>query len=163
MAATNYLRPWQRDLLTINPQVVEKRCREDPPLQFLAAVQQFNHSEFWECHETLEEIWMEEAESIRVLYKGILHVGIGFFHLLGENYHGATTKLHSGIEMLRPFAPRCMGVEVGKLLAAAEYCLQAVQELGRERIAEFDVKLIPQITLSKEQAKEKSNGQASRG
>lgn len=97
---------------------------------------------------------MEEAESIRVLYKGILHVGIGFFHLLGENYHGATVKLHSGIEMLRPFSPRCMGVEVGELLAAAQDCLKIVQELGRERIAEFDAKLIPQIQLSFPQSEE---------
>lgn len=154
MSSTKYLRPWQRDLLQINRREIERRCATNPPPQLLAGIKQFNNLEFWECHETLEEIWIHEPESIRVLYKGIIHVGVGFFHLLGENYHGATVKLHSGMEMLRPFSPRCMGVEVGKLLAAAEDCLKIVQELGRERITEFDVKLIPQIEFSVQQAKE---------
>lgn len=141
-------RQWQRDLATVTPDAVSRRCRDKPPPQLLAAVEQFNHWEFWECHETLEDIWREEGEPIRVFYKGIIHTAVGFFHLLGENYHGATTKLHSGIQMLGPFAPRCMGMEVGKLLAAAETCLEAVQQLGPKRIAEFDTTLIPQIEVS---------------
>ncbi|MFQ5945657.1 MAG: DUF309 domain-containing protein, partial [Anaerolineae bacterium] len=83
--------------------------------------------EFWECHETLERLWLAEPEPLRVLYKGILHVGVGLLHLRNQNLHGAVTKLSSGTQMLEPFGPRCLGVEVGALVRGTSTLLERLE------------------------------------
>ncbi len=35
-------------------------CEESPPRQLLEAVRQFNAGEWFECHETLEDLWVGE-------------------------------------------------------------------------------------------------------
>ena len=41
-------------------------CRSAEPLPELrGAIEQFNRGEFWECHETLEDVWRETAYPFR--------------------------------------------------------------------------------------------------
>lgn len=108
-------RPRPKEVATVTEEVVSRRCGEPPSPDLLVAVGQFNRGEFWECHETLERLWLAEGEPLRVLYKGILHVGVGLLHLRNHNLHGAVTKLSSGIQMLEPFGQQCLGVEVARL------------------------------------------------
>lgn len=122
-------------------------CGEPPPAALLHAVEQFNHREFFECHETLEREWLAEKRPIRILYKGVLQVGVGCYHLLRGNYHGAVTKLASGARYLEPFAPVCQRVRVGLLIADARHLHTHLTALGRARIAEADLSLIPRLTL----------------
>ena len=51
--------------------------KEIPEL-VLKGIEEFNKGEFYECHEYLEEAWMQEPHRVRFLYQGILQVGVGF-------------------------------------------------------------------------------------
>lgn len=124
------------------------RCAGPPPARLLEGIAQFNQREYFECHETLEAEWNAEPGPIRTLYKGILQVGVGCFHLLRGNYRGAVIKLQSGCEYLGPFAPRCMGVEVGALIAQAQRLRAAIVALGPERVTEVDRALLPSIVVA---------------
>jgi predicted metal-dependent hydrolase len=124
-----------------------RRCGEAPSPELLHGVEQFNQREYFECHETLELIWRAEPGPIRTLYKGILQVGVGCYHLLRHNYRGATIKLQSGADYLEPFAPRCMGVEVGRLIADARRLRAALIALGPERFKEVDLALLPIVRV----------------
>lgn len=118
-----------------------------PPGLF-KGIEQFNRREFFECHETLEEIWIAEPGEVRRLYQGILQVGVGFYHTIKrKNYRGATTLLQGGMNYLRPFAPTYFGIDLAGLLAGAQLALEHIQALGPERIGEFDLSYIPQIHL----------------
>jgi uncharacterized protein len=122
-------------------------CRDVPPGALQRGIEQFNHREYFECHETLEGVWNEEPGPVRTLYKGILQVGVGCYHLLRGNYHGATVKLQSGAVYLEPFAPQCLGVNVAQLIADARRLRAALVTLGPERFIEVDLALLPRITL----------------
>lgn len=126
------------------------RCAEPPPEALLAGIHQFNQREFFEQHETLEALWRSEPDDVRYLYQGILQVGVGFHHLLRGNYHGAVSKLESGIAKLKWFEPECQGVDVRSLVLGAAVCLETLQHLGRDRLTEFDLTLVPtvRVTLS---------------
>src|SRR6185437_1328378 len=126
------------------------RCGDPPPPSLLHGIEQFNAREYFECHETLENIWNVEPGPIRTLYKGILQVGVGCYHLLRANYKGATMKLRTGADYLDPYAPRCMGVEVGQLIADAHTLHARLVELGPERFREVDLALLPQVHLTGE-------------
>lgn len=128
-----------------HPGVVPATCADAPSAALIHGLEQFNRHEYFECHETLEAIWNEEPGPVRVLYKGILQVGVGCYHLLRGNYRGATMKLRSGAGYLEAFEPRCMGVEVSKLIADAASLYDAVVAAGPERTRAVDRGLLPVV------------------
>lgn len=109
-------------------------------------MEQFNRGEYWQQHETLEAIWRAESdESLRNFYKGILQIGVGFYHLTRRNYVGTVKVLTRGIHYLQPYAPRCLGVDVQRLLEESSRVLEQVMALGAERIGEMDVTQLPRV------------------
>src|SRR5690348_12458182 len=105
----------------IPPGDPRERCDAPPPADLILGVGQFNARDYFECHETLEALWNAEPGPTRILYKGILQVGVGCLHLLRGNYRGALIKLQTGADYLEPFGPRCQGVDVATLIAAARH------------------------------------------
>ncbi len=108
-------------------------------------IEEFNKGEFFECHEFLEDAWMEEPGRVRFLYQGILQVGVGFYHQQNGNWRGATGVLRSGIERLHEFEPETLGLDVAKLIRESGLCLEELERLGRERAGEFDTTKIPKV------------------
>ena len=76
---------------------------------------------------------------MRDLYHGILQVGVGFHHWSNGNFHGASTLLEEGIERLRPFAPRCQGVDVNALITDATAARERLITLGAEGMRSVEV------------------------
>lgn len=103
-------------------------CDGEPSPELLLGIRQFNEGEYWECHETLEEIWAREPGDIRYLYQGILLVGVGLLHLRRGNHHGAVAKLTSGLELLAVFEPLCLGIDVGSLRRDARAVLDLLSD-----------------------------------
>ena len=68
-----------------------------PPPQLFEAVEQFNNGLYWECHETLEEVWLETLYPLRFFYHAIIKVSVGFHHMNRHNRHGARVKLGDAV------------------------------------------------------------------
>jgi uncharacterized protein len=122
-----------------------KDSPDTPPDLVLRGIEEFNRGEFYECHEYLEEAWMEEPRRVRFLYQGILQIGVGFYHLGNGNWRGATGLLRGGTERLEEFAPVTLGIDVGRLIQESRRCLAELEVLGRDRIGEFDASRIPRV------------------
>jgi predicted metal-dependent hydrolase len=122
-------------------------CQEPPSPTLLVGVEEFNRGEFFECHETLEALWMAEQRPVRRLYQGILQIGVAFHHLRAGRNRAAVFLLRRGSNYLQPFAPICMNVDVAQLLSAAGHCLAEIERLGPEGVGEFDWSLAPQIRM----------------
>ena len=139
-------------------------CHQAPAAALLRGIEQFNRREYFECHETLEELWNVERGPGRHrynppvtseapgagcadLHKGILQIGVGCYHLLRHNYHGATVKLQSGTDYLERFAPVCKNVEVERLISDARSLRAALVALGPHRFQEVDLALLPRVYL----------------
>jgi predicted metal-dependent hydrolase len=73
--------------------------------EFLQGVEQFNKREFYACHDTLEAIWIEAAESDKRFYQGILQVAVGCYHLTNHNWRGAVILLGEGVRRLNDYEP----------------------------------------------------------
>ena len=122
-------------------------CQEPPPPLLLAGIAQFNGGEYFEQHETLELLWRAERRDVRLMYQGILQIGVAFHHLRRRNHHGTVYMLTRGARYLAPFAPRCQGVDVEALLHDAAAALTEVERLGPDRLADFDWRLAPKVRL----------------
>lgn len=125
-----------------------RRLPDEPgqvPELVLKGIEEFNRGEFFECHEYLEEAWMQESQRVRFLYQGILQVGVGFYHQQNGNWRGATGLLRNGTVRLKEFEPEAMGIDVAKLIRESESCLKELEDLGRERVQEFDTSKVPKV------------------
>ena len=126
---------------------VTARSEEQPPQELLRGVEQFNRGEYFEQHETLEDLWRSEPDDVRYLYHGILLVGVALYHLTRGNYRGAISKLEGGLDKLRWFEPYCQGVDVASLVADTSAFLSYLKELGPERADRFDRALFPHVRV----------------
>lgn len=119
---------------------------EAPSPRLLHGVEQFNAGEYWECHETLEGLWIAEPREVRDMYQGILQVGVAFHHLKQNNFAGAIKMFRRGLPRLRGLPEVCQGVRVRELAQATRRVHDAALDLGPERIAELPHPL-PKIAL----------------
>ncbi len=111
---------------------MENDCSKKPPSKFLEGIGQFNRGDYFECHETLEEIWMHEQGKIRDLYKGILQIGVALYHAKRSNLKGARRLVSSGMALLSPFAPECMGIDVAQLLQSSGLFREELNKLASD-------------------------------
>lgn len=113
----------------------------------LLAVRQFNRGEWFECHETLEELWVGTQGELRDFYQGFLQLAVALHHWEDGNLKGALFLLESGGGMLRRVPAVCRGVDAAGLAAAAEKLHQALLARGEELTAELPAELLPKARL----------------
>ena len=80
--------------------------------------------DYFECHEVLEELWLERNRD--PLYKGLLQIAVGLYHYRNRNYRGGLMMLQSSLKLLESYPDVCLGVQLGNLKADV---LEIVMEL----------------------------------
>ena len=73
-------RQWLKKLHREGHQALSGGVRTRPTALKLA-VTQFNQGQYWQCHETLEEIWIPEEYPLRLFYHGLIKAAVGLLHL----------------------------------------------------------------------------------
>jgi predicted metal-dependent hydrolase len=101
-----------------------------PSPTLLAAVRQFNEGAYFRCHETLEVLWQDEPGPLRAVYQGVLQIGIGLLHWQRGNHRGARILLRRGNELLRPFLPTALGLDLAGLSAAVAGLIEILDTPG---------------------------------
>ncbi len=124
------------------------RCDGPAPDGLRAGVDLFNRGEYWDCHETLEDIWRAEPDPVRYLYQGILLAGVGLYHLRRGNRRGALSKLRAAHTILAPYAPLCMGVDVARLREDVVRILAHIDGLDPDAPVSLDAALAPAIIIT---------------
>ncbi len=93
-------------------------------------IELFNREMFFECHEALEEAWLQASGDQKTFLQGLIQVAVALHHLGRNNLTGAGRLLSAGMEKLSPFAPRYEAVDVRGLLEA----LNPLREASRAGI-----------------------------
>jgi predicted metal-dependent hydrolase len=124
-------------------------CTEPPREELLLAVRQFNNRDWFECHETLEDLWMGETGEARDLYQGVLQVSVALYHWKNLNFGGAMSLLQSGVDHLSRVQPVCQQVDVLAFMTSANKARESLALLGKDRMTELESSLIPRLQLVK--------------
>ena len=101
--------------------------KDDP--RFRKGIDEFNQQLFFECHETLEEIWLEDHGEDRKFYQGLIQVAAGYFKLQQGVPAGALKLWRTGIEKLEPYGPIFLGVDVDGLIRAVKNNLEELERV----------------------------------
>lgn len=100
-------------------------AKDDP--RFHKGIDEFNERLFFECHETLEEIWLEDHGEDRKFYQGLIQIAAGYFKLEQGVPAGALKLWRTGIEKLEPYAPVFLDIDVDGLLQAVRRHLRDLE------------------------------------
>jgi predicted metal-dependent hydrolase len=119
--------------------------------RFREGIGLFNEHSFYKCHDVLQDVWFDVRGSSRRFYQGLIHLAVGFYHILErENPKGAVSQLSKGVEKLSDYKPQFQGVELEILLRKIEICVEEVKSPGKNNIGDFDTALIPKINFNPE-------------
>ena len=133
----------------------------DHAAEFAKGVREFNSWRFYDCHETLEDVWLEcggkaisgdERDELADFYQGVIKAAAGMHHVLRGNHGGALKVLGDVPRLLEAYRPRTLGLDVDRLLADLERVVAEVGALGAERMSEFDGELVPSLVVEPSEA-----------
>jgi uncharacterized protein len=126
---------------------METACKQPLHHSALAGLRLFNSGLYFEAHEALESAWREEKGPARELYRGILQVAVGYYHLLRGNHRGALKMFARARGWLTPFPDNCRGVDVSTLLQDFERVENELLRLGPDHLDGFKHSLLKPIVF----------------
>jgi len=86
---------------------------------YVAFLAYFNRErDYFECHEVMEQLWLEEGRD--PLYQGLLQVAVGLYHHRNGNIDGGVKLLTAAAAKLAGRESVTLGIRLDKLLADAE-------------------------------------------
>jgi predicted metal-dependent hydrolase len=109
---------------------------------FERGVQEFNAGLFFECHDTLEEIWRGTRGPARDFLQGLIQLSVGFYHLDNRNLLGGRSQLEKGLLKLEPYGSEYLGVEVAGLRREVNVWLERVRAAD---LPECEVRDLPKL------------------
>jgi predicted metal-dependent hydrolase len=130
-------------------------CRGRPwPAHYLGYFECFNRGLFYEAHDVLEELWLEDRRGPNGnFYKGLIQFAGAFVHLQKHDsrfprLRPAAALLTLARGYLEPYAPRNAGLDVARVLALA-WDWRAALEAGRFVINPLANQPAPQLEVDK--------------
>ena len=108
-------------------------------------VREFNAEDFFECHDTLEELWMGVRGEARLFLQGLIQTSIGYYHLTCENWPGAEHLLTRGVEKLKTYGLEYRGLDLADLIRRVISTLEEVVAIRSGEREAPSVDTIPKI------------------
>lgn len=96
--------------------------------------------DYFECHEVMEELWMEEGRN--PLHQGLLQIAVALYHHRNGNVGGAIKLFSQGIEKLEFYPKLTMGIDLGKLIEDAQAYLDKLVDIEKDPIAFYDLDIV---------------------
>ncbi|CAN7399002.1 DUF309 domain-containing protein [Paenibacillus sp. LjRoot56] len=105
---------------------------------YVAFLYYFNDQrDYFECHEVMEELWLEEGRN--PLYQGLLQIAVGLYHHLNGNPSGSIKLFSAGLDKLAPYPADTLGIDLGLLVKDSEVYLEKLLRLKEEPFLPYDL------------------------
>lgn len=79
---------------------------------FRRGVAEFNDGLFFECHDTLEELWSGLRGPARDFFQGLIQVAVAFHHVGNGNAPGAASMIERALGRFRAYPGRYFGFDL---------------------------------------------------
>src|SRR5438477_7174677 len=91
-----------------------------PPSSFVEGVAHFNAAEFWEAHESWEQLWLEADGELVEFYQGLIQLAAAYHHAKRGTLRGAVRLFDASLRRLAGFPPDFHGLDRSAAVAAAQ-------------------------------------------
>jgi predicted metal-dependent hydrolase len=79
---------------------------------FRRGVAEFNDGLFFECHDTLEELWSGLRGPSRDFFQGLIQVAVAFHHVGNGNAPGAASMIARALSRFQAYPSRYFGFDL---------------------------------------------------
>jgi predicted metal-dependent hydrolase len=115
---------------------------------YAEGIRHFNACDFFEAHETWEELWTEYRGPARRFYQGLIQAAVALHHFGNGNIRGAKKVYESSRAYLTDYRPAYLGLNLETFLGQYERCFADVLATTEEfPKIDIDPELIPEIHL----------------
>lgn len=113
--------------------------------RYLEFFELFNEQEFYECHEVLEDLWMETSGKERPYYQGLIQTATAFYHLRNGNLNGAVKLFTTGLDYLDPYPDAYLGFDLGGYKRLCQEWLQRAKDRTRGKEVSLSAREFPTL------------------
>jgi predicted metal-dependent hydrolase len=92
--------------------VPEPRLDAEQVRQLHEGVRQFNEGLYFECHDTLEEMWGGVRGPSRDFFQGLIQVSVAHYHLGRGNLAGAESMFGRALKRFAPYPASYFGFDL---------------------------------------------------
>jgi predicted metal-dependent hydrolase len=71
-------------------------------------VREFNDGYYFECHDTLEDLWSGLRGDARDFFQGLIQVAVGYYHLGNDNPSGARSMFERALQRFEKVSRRAI-------------------------------------------------------
>jgi predicted metal-dependent hydrolase/8-oxo-dGTP pyrophosphatase MutT (NUDIX family) len=105
-------------------------------------LRQIERGEYFEAHESLEDVWRAAEPAEKDFFQGLVHVAVAWYQASRGNRVGCERQLEKAARRLAPFAPEHRGLNL-------EILLRSVQRAS-ERVASGSLELAAPVLAASE-------------
>jgi predicted metal-dependent hydrolase len=108
-----------------NPKNVQRLTGIMSDVRYLAYIRYFNVDlDYFECHEVMEELWLEEGRS--PILQGLLQAAVGLHHWQNDNRSGAVKLMTAALSKLDGYEDIALGLNLAALRSDLERSLKTL-------------------------------------
>ncbi|MDQ1233494.1 putative metal-dependent hydrolase [Paenibacillus sp. SORGH_AS306] len=126
---------------------------------YVAYLVYFNRDrDYFECHEVLEELWLEKERE--PVYQGLLQIAVALFHFRNGTVNHTYNKIVGAIKMMKssyrkllPYQHHALGINMEKLMADVRLYIERLEHYQEQTFDFYDLNIeITDPLLQKEVA-----------
>ena len=108
--------------------------KPDFATHFTRGIEHFNAREFWDAHESWEEIWLAAESDVEQFLQGLIQVAAAYHHLKRGTFSGGVRLFDAGLRRLQSFPPGFCDLDRQSMeTLAREHRLWAAERLSEEK------------------------------
>jgi uncharacterized protein len=93
---------------------------------FARGVDEFNRGFYFECHDTLEDLWSGLRGPVRDFFQGLIQVSVAFYHLGNGNPAGAESMMRRALKRFERYPDRYFGFDLAAQRAELRHWLSRI-------------------------------------
>jgi predicted metal-dependent hydrolase len=94
--------------------------------QFDRGVDEFNRGFYFECHDTIEDLWAGLRGPSRDFFQGLIQVSVAFYHLGNGNRAGAESMARRALKRFERYPDRYFGFDLAAQRDALRLLLERI-------------------------------------
>ena len=84
-------------------------------LQYQDGIRLFNQHSFYECHDTIEEVWLQESSDRQPFLQGLIQAAVSFHHDQHGKWGAARAMLQRSLDKLEHYPTDYGGIDLANL------------------------------------------------
>jgi len=87
---------------------------------------EFNSGKFFECHDTLEDVWRGIRGPSRNFFQGLIQISVAFYHINNGNLTGGRSQFEKALANLSDYGDSYAGMDLAALRGEVQSWLNRV-------------------------------------